>query len=95
MGACFFDDETESTAISAIALGALAGPTSLLDRVMDASSAEAMAMRNGLALVECLGCSKDTIESDCLDHTILQRRNKDMEFLLSNPRKVFLDCSWN
>lgn len=46
---------------------AIAGASNQIDHILDAPTAEAMALRRGLMLLHEVGCSRVTVESDCLE----------------------------
>ena len=55
----------------------MAGMASLIDNVLDASAAEAMALLRGLQFLQRLGCSSAIIESDSLE--LIQACNRKIE----------------
>lgn len=68
LDAAFHDDGTGAVGVvlrnySGEAIAGTAGP---IYHVMDATSAEALAMLKGMELLERLGCSGVVVESDCL-----------------------------
>lgn len=77
--ACFSDDGSGAkVAILGNNLGeALAGSKSQLEQEMDATTTEAMEMKNGLAMAERHGCSKTILESNCLE--IIQSCNGEID----------------
>ena len=64
----------------------LAGMASLIDNVLDAAAAEALALQKGLQLLERLGCSSVVIESDSLE--LIKACNREIE--IWNPHAAIL-----
>jgi ribonuclease HI len=89
--ACFMEDGCGATA--AVLRNhhgqALAGSSSLVSHVLDAHSAEAMALKNGMMLADQLGCSNITFESDCLEIILACKGEVD---ILSPYSAILSDC---
>ena len=63
------------------------GSTNLFTHVVDAAAAEALALKNGMELVDQWGCSNVVFESDCLE--IIQACKGEVDIL--SPYSTTLD----
>ena len=79
--ACFMEDGSGATAavLRNHSGEALTGSTTLFTRVLDATAAEALALKNCMELADQWGCSNVIFESDCLE--IIQACKGEVDIL--------------
>ena len=68
---------------------AIAGTSKLIDHVFNSQTAETLALLQGLKLLSEIGCTKVTVESNCLE--LIEARSGKIEILGPNVA-ILADC---